>query len=901
MTIKISQLGNISGVSDGTYFAAVDTSSILTSVKATAVQLKTYIQAAPFGNVLPNIAANVNATVGNVSRPFYSVYTGNVITSNVNTTSILGNTITGWRGNFSAVTGRLTTAAQPAITSVGTLSTLAVSGTVTAGFLNGDGSQIYNINITGANIQTSSLTLIGNLANLAVGGPANFYGNTQFNSANVSVSSSTGALVVAGGVGIGGALYVAGGISSPSLTGINANITTANTGMIGYVGQQVTTANVGMKGYVDAGNVGQIGFTNNQILVANTGMIGYVNNTVTNANTGAIGYFTAGNAGVVGYVGQQVTTANIGMIGYVGQQVTTANTGVVGYVGQQIATANVGIAGYVNNQILTANTGMIGYVNSTIATGSGGAANIGMKGYVDNAVVTANIGMVGYVVSQITVANTGVSSANIGMKGYVDNGLASANIGIKGYIDLGNSIQSVQLTSANLGIIGYIGQQVTNANTGVVGYVGQQVTTANIGQIGFTNNQILVANTGMIGYVGQQVTTANTGMIGYVGQQVTTANTGMIGYVGQQVTTANTGIKGYVDLANTIQSSQITSANLGIIGYVNNQISTATAVGTLTSLSVAGTTSLNTTGGSTTNYGTFQVGTLPTLWADSNTYGNVGFGTNTPDVFSQGLGKHVTFSAPTGYSVLNIQSNVGAGINFGNNTTRSAVIKADSASGNLQFYTNPGFGTVTVNEGMRLAQNGYLYNSPNSQLGLVQSNQFFMLSSNLFVVSTGVGDVRVFGVNVFVASNTIYQFESVFVLQRPVQATTSHVVSMNFGAGITAAGNIAGMATVTGTNYQFVSTDVATTFSSHTASQIYSFVSNVSNVAISTAVTSTAGANIFIQAWGTMTVGAGGWISPRIATSAIAGGNYYTLAGSFFQIAPMGPSGSNVRIGSFAV
>ena len=886
MTIKISQLGNISGVSDGTYFAAVDTSSILTSVKATAIQIKTYIQSEPYGNVLPNIAANVNATVGNVSRPFYSVYTGNVITSNVNTYSIIANTIASWQGNFSAVSGRLTTAAQPAITSVGTLSTLNVAGTVAAGFLNGDGSQIFNINITGANIQTSSLTLIGNLANLFVGGPAYFYSNVQLNSANASVSTSTGALVVAGGVGIGGALYIAGGISSPSISGLNANITTANTGMVGYVGQQVTTANVGMKGYVDAGNIGQIGFTNNQILVANTGMIGYVNNTVTNANTGAIGYFTAGNAGVVGYVNKTVTTANTGMIGYVGQQVTTANTGVVGYVGQQIATANVGIAGYVNNQILTANTGMIGYVNNTIATGSGGAANIGMKGYVDNAVVTANIGMVGYVVSQITVANTGVSSANIGMKGYVDNGLASANIGIKGYIDLGNSIQSVQLTSANLGIIGYIGQQVTNANTGVVGYVGQQVTTANIGQIGFTNNQILVANTGMIGYVGQQVTTANTGMIGYVGQQVTTANTG---------------IKGYVDLANTIQSSQITSANLGIIGYVNNQISTATAVGTLTSLSVAGTTSLNTTGGSTTNFGTFQVGTLPTLWADPNTYGNVGFGTNTPDVFSQGLGKHVTFSAPAGYSVLNIQSNVGAGINFGNNTTRSAVIKADSASGNLQFYTNPGFGTVTVNEGMRLAQNGYLFNSPNSQLGLVQSNQFFMLSSNLFVTSTGVGDVRVFGVNVFVASNTIYQFEAVYVLQRPVQATTSHIVSMNFGAGITAAGNIAGMATVTGTNYQVVSTDVATTFSSHAASQVYSFVSNVSNVVISTAVTSTAGANIFVQAWGTMTVGAGGWISPRIATSAIAGGNYYTLAGSFFQIAPMGPSGSNVSIGSFAV
>jgi hypothetical protein len=196
---------------------------------------------------------------------------------------------------------------------------------------------------------------------------------------------------------------------------------------------------------------------------------------------------------------------------------------------------------------------------------------------------------------------------------------------------------------------------------------------------------------------------------------------------------------------------------------------------------------------------------------------------------------------------------------------------------------------------------GYLYNAVNSQQGIVQAQQYFSLNSNLFVTSAGVGDVRLFGVNVYVASNTIYEFEAGFNLYRPAgQTTTLHGLQLNLGAGISSAGNIAGIATVTNALWQFMSTDTLGTVTNHTLSQSFGYQTNVGNVIITGTVSGTTAANVYVQAFGTITVGTGGWLSPRIAANVAAGGNYYTLAGSFFKITPLGPSGANVSIGTWS-
>jgi hypothetical protein len=75
----------------------------------------------------------------------------------------------------------VTTAAQPNITSVGTLSSLSVTA-----------------NITGGNITTAGK---GNIATLEVTTLANIKATTA------STTTGTGALIVAGGVGVAGNIY----------------------------------------------------------------------------------------------------------------------------------------------------------------------------------------------------------------------------------------------------------------------------------------------------------------------------------------------------------------------------------------------------------------------------------------------------------------------------------------------------------------------------------------------------------------------------------------------------------------------------------------------------------------------------------------------------------------------
>jgi hypothetical protein len=100
----------------------------------------------------------------------------------------VSSTITGSVSGSAATAGTVTTAAQPNITSVGTLSSLAVSGNVTAG-------NLYANSGTGG---FTTLTASGNItgANVIVSGTTN------------ATSTTTGALTVAGGIGVAGNSYV---------------------------------------------------------------------------------------------------------------------------------------------------------------------------------------------------------------------------------------------------------------------------------------------------------------------------------------------------------------------------------------------------------------------------------------------------------------------------------------------------------------------------------------------------------------------------------------------------------------------------------------------------------------------------------------------------------------------
>jgi len=155
-----------------------------------------------------NIAgtANIsgNANVGNIGASS-GIFTANVTAGNVYANS---GTI-----GASLLTGTLTTAAQPNVTSVGTLGSLTVTGKVTAGQLQGDGGNISNIqggNVSGAvatattattaaTVTTAAqpnITSVGTLTSLTTSG--NTFLATSSGNVGINTTNPSAALVVGG-------------------------------------------------------------------------------------------------------------------------------------------------------------------------------------------------------------------------------------------------------------------------------------------------------------------------------------------------------------------------------------------------------------------------------------------------------------------------------------------------------------------------------------------------------------------------------------------------------------------------------------------------------------------------------------------------------------------------------
>ena len=106
-------------------------------------------------------------------------------------------------GNVSAanLTGTLLTAAQPNVTSVGTLTSLAVTGTATA-------ATFSATNLTGtlSTAAQTAITSVGTLTSLAVSGITNVTNTTN------ATAFNNGALIVAGGLGVAKDVYIQGNL-----------------------------------------------------------------------------------------------------------------------------------------------------------------------------------------------------------------------------------------------------------------------------------------------------------------------------------------------------------------------------------------------------------------------------------------------------------------------------------------------------------------------------------------------------------------------------------------------------------------------------------------------------------------------------------------------------------------
>ena len=204
----------------------------------------TNITTSTTGNYYPVLT---NALTGNVAQFANSGIVYNVATAGLTATLF---------------TGTLTTNAQPNITSVGTLTSLAVTGNLSSG----------NLAVTG---NTTSANFIGILAN----GTSNISIPASAGNINMGVAGNAGILVVTGtGVNVSGTLNATGNITGtvfgPLANGnSNVRIATANGNVtVSAVGSTVLTitgTGVNVAGTLNTGsgnaNVGNIGVTNRVI------------------------------------------------------------------------------------------------------------------------------------------------------------------------------------------------------------------------------------------------------------------------------------------------------------------------------------------------------------------------------------------------------------------------------------------------------------------------------------------------------------------------------------------------------------------------------------------------------------------------------------------------------------
>jgi len=516
------------------------------------------------GGTLSTAAQNNITSVGTLgSLSVTGAVTGNTFTGVAVYAGTIGNT-------SSILTGTLSTAAQTNITSVGTLGSLGVVGTIAANTLNastignaGASLQGSTVNATGAvqgnthvgvavyagTIGNTGANLVGTIDTNAqpyINSVGTLTGLTSSGIVTVTngtntISSSTGAVVVSGGVGIAGNLYVAGNITAGNVNYVNTTTLSATAPVL-----YLTTGSVYPYNY-------EIGFYSNMFGSSSNVLAytGFVRNHVDNV------WHLFSNIG--GPIGSAFNLANAAIIydtiktgGHILANTTSSTSSTTGAL--QVA----GGAGIVGN--LNVGQGIIA-ANGAVSTG------IFVGNYSDGIILDYqnNNGRISVGTGDSLSFYTGGPS-----------GPQTATIAANGAF-ISTSIQNTPIGNAT-------------ASTGA--FTTLTATGGTFTTLGATGTSTLGAVT---------ASTISSGTIGNAGASLQGSSAALTGAV-----TGNT-FTGIAVYAGTIGNTGAT-----LTGTLSTATQTSiTSVGTLTGLSVSGSTNLQgTTNGATINASTIQAGTI---------------------------------------------------------------------------------------------------------------------------------------------------------------------------------------------------------------------------------------------------------------------------------------------------
>jgi len=259
-------------------------------------------------NYLPTYTGNLtagNANLGNTANANYFVGNGYYLTG-LNLSNVIAS-----NANYAAFAGNVTTASQPNITTVGTLTSLGVNGTITGvnitantGVFTGNGSGLSVLNASNISSGTLAQNRLAN-ASLTLGSTSLTLGATTTTVAGLSsVTSTTFVGALTGAATTAGTVTTA---AQPNITSVGTLSSLAVTGNISAGNVSATTFTGALTGAATtAGTVTTAAQPNITSVGTLTGL--GVNGTITAVNiTANTGVFTGNGSGLSAIDGANIT------------------------------------------------------------------------------------------------------------------------------------------------------------------------------------------------------------------------------------------------------------------------------------------------------------------------------------------------------------------------------------------------------------------------------------------------------------------------------------------------------------------------------------------------------------------------------------------------------------------
>jgi hypothetical protein len=454
-------------VTGGNVSANLLTGTLTTAAQPNITSTGTLAGLVVSGSITPS--ANITYNLGNNTNRFNDLYLANstiyigsqTISANSTNVIISGLLTANISGNISGnatTAGTVTTAAQPNITSVGTLTSLSVSGNIitgnlsganaiTANYFIGSGNNLSNIqgaNVTGAvsyastanSVALANVSGAGNVASINLDGSSSniLYGNGVFAAAAVAYGNSnvatflasygsntittTGNVSVGNIIGNGQALT---GIAGANVTGTVSSATTAGTVTTAAqpnITSTGTLASLSVSGNANIGNIGTAG------LITATGNLN-AGNIITGGVVSATGNITAGL-----FVGDGGGLSNINIAA--GSSITNGNSNVSVGANTNVV---VSVSGTSNVVVIT-NTG-INVTGTVSASGNITAGNVSatlFTGALNGTLTSAsaaqpNVTSLGTLTSLSVSGNANVGNLNTANAGFVGGNNVSFTTG----------------------------------------------------------------------------------------------------------------------------------------------------------------------------------------------------------------------------------------------------------------------------------------------------------------------------------------------------------------------------------------------------------------------------------------------------------------------------------------